>query len=192
MFQEAPVSLKKRFHNVGVRDKTWRPRQTMSEPNPRHALAYRKNGAAASHVRRVCLLVRERHMGNTGVRRPQVLYVGNEPLLSKATSELLKRSGYKVRTSNPVHAGTILRDEKFSAVILCATLSGAEADELVDLAFRNQPETSIVSVHLGLLGDAPNPRSTVVVDALKGPDELVNAVHTASQQLPGKLVSKAV
>lgn len=131
-------------------------------------------------------------MGNSGARRQQVLYVGNEPLLSKATAELLKRSGYKVRTTNPTHATAVLRDDKFSVIILCATLSRHETDEIVESASHTQPGTPVVSVHLGLLGDEPNPRSTVVVDALRGPDELVNAVHTASQQLPERLIGKAV
>jgi len=120
-------------------------------------------------------------MRNTGASRVQLLYVGNEALLSKATAELLKGAGYKVRTTKPVHADHTLRDDRFAAIILCATLSGDEADRVVETARSSQPETPIVSVHLGLLGDAPNPKSTVVVDALNGPDALVNAVHAVAR-----------
>lgn len=119
-------------------------------------------------------------MGQGSGTRLQVLYVGNEALLSKASAELLKGAGYRVRTTNPTHAGHTLRDEKFVAIILCATLGGDEADRIVETASASQPETPIVSVHLGLLGDSPNPKSTAVVDALNGPDALVNAVNAVA------------
>jgi len=119
-------------------------------------------------------------MRHAATTRVHLLYVGNEPLLSKASAEVLKRVGYKVRTTNPVHADHALRDDKFGVVILCATLSGEEADRIVESAMGAQPETPIISVHLGLLGDSPNPKSTVVVDALNGPDALVNAVDTVA------------
>ena len=119
-------------------------------------------------------------MGHSASTRVHLLYVGNEPMLSKASAELLKRAGYRVRTTNPVHADHTLRDERFGVVILCATLSGEEAEQIVETALGAQPATPIVSVHLGLLGDTPHPRSTVVVDALNGPDALVNAVDTVA------------
>jgi hypothetical protein len=120
-------------------------------------------------------------MGHAGTTRPQLLYVGNEALLSKATAELLKRAGYRVRTTSPVNADQILRNDRFGVVVLCATLSSDEADRVVETTLGAQPETPIVSVHLGLLGDSPNPRSTVVVDALNGPDALVNAVDAVTR-----------
>ena len=120
-------------------------------------------------------------MTNTGASRVPLLYVGNEALLSKATAEVLKRVGYKVRTTSPMHADHTLRDDKFGVIILCATLSGGEADRIVETALSSQPETPIISVHLGLLGDSPHPRSTIVVDALNGPDALVNAVDTVAR-----------
>ena len=120
-------------------------------------------------------------MGNTGPSRIQLLYVGNEALLSKATAELLKGAGCRVRTANPGHAGHPLKEERFGVIILCATLSSDEAGQVVETASVSQPDTPIVSIHLGLLGDAPNPRSTMVVDALNGPDALVNAVHAAAR-----------
>jgi len=129
-------------------------------------------------------------MGNLG-RKSQLLYVGNEVLLSKATAELLKRSGYKVRTTTPAHAVHVLREERFSAVVLCATLTSEETDEIVGLVTQTESEIPIVSVHLGLLGDAPNARSTVVVDALNGPDALVNAVQIVINQ-SAHFVGKAV
>ncbi len=120
-------------------------------------------------------------MGNIASSRVQLLYVGNEALLSKATAELLKGAGYKVRTTKPLHADHTLRDDKFAVIILCATLSSDEAAQVVETASESQPETPIVSVHLGLLGDAPNPKSTIVVDALNGPDALVNAVNAVTR-----------
>ena len=119
-------------------------------------------------------------MTSTGASRVQLLYVGNEVLLSKATAELLKGAGYKVRTTNPAHSAHTLKDDKFEGIILCATLSSEEADEVVETAWSSQPDTPIVSVHLGLLGDAPHPKSTIVVDALNGPDALVNAVNAVT------------
>ena len=112
-------------------------------------------------------------------------------MLSKATAEVLKRAGYKVRTTSPTHAHHTLRDDNFAAIILCATLTGDESNEIVETAMEVQPATPIVSVHLGLLGDAPNPSSAVVVDALHGPDALVNAVHSVTR-VPSNQIGKAV
>lgn len=129
-------------------------------------------------------------MGSYGTRRLQVLYIGNEALLSKATAEVLKRSGFKVRATSPFHAHHALRRDNFLALILCATLTADETQEIVHTASEAQPDTPIVSVHLGLLGDAPNSKSTVVVDALNGPDALVRAVESVAGG-PRHLVGKA-
>jgi DNA-binding NtrC family response regulator len=118
---------------------------------------------------------------NIANRKSQLLYVGNEPLLSKASAELLKNAGYKVRTTSPLHAITAVRDGSFGAVILCATLSSEEADEIVTSVTQEHPDVPIVSIHLGLLGDGPNPGSSVVVDALNGPEALIQAVDTVAR-----------
>jgi len=110
-------------------------------------------------------------------QKPLLLYVGNEPMLSKASAELLKRVGYRVRTTDPIHALQAVREGRFAAVILCATLSSEEADDVVKAAGDLKPPFPVVSVHLGLLGDGPNPASSVVVDALNGPEALVSAVE---------------
>jgi hypothetical protein len=74
---------------------------------------------------------------------------------------------------------------------LCATLSTLEAERIVQAISEFQPRTPIISVHLGLLGDAPNPNSAIVVDALNGPQAFITAVNqvTQSQSPP---ISKAV
>jgi hypothetical protein len=48
-----------------------------------------------------------------------------------------------------------------------------------------------VSIHLGLLGDAPNPSSSIVVDALNGPQALISAVEAVARVQPHS-ISKAV
>src|SRR4051812_39405858 len=110
-----------------------------------------------------------------------VLYVGTDPDLSKASAALLKKVGYRVRTTTPLNAASVMRDVKVSAVILCATLSRQEADDAVDYAANLQMGVPIVSVHLGLLGDGPHPGSSVVVDALQGPNALVQALESVTR-----------
>jgi len=109
-----------------------------------------------------------------------ILYVGNDAELSKASSALLKKVGFRVRTTNPLNVASVIRDVKVSAVILCATLSREDADEAVDYALSLQPGVPIVSVHLGLLGDGPHPASSVVVDALQGPAALLGALEAVT------------
>lgn len=128
---------------------------------------------------------------NTSTRKPQLLYIGNEPMLSKASAELLKRVGYKVRTTNPWHAMNAIREGSYVAVVLCATLSCQEAEAIVQAVTEIRPGTPIVSIHLGLLGDAPNPRSAIVVDALNGPQALISAVEAVTRVQP-RSISKAV
>ncbi len=111
--------------------------------------------------------------------KPQILYVGNEPLLSRASAELLKGVGYRVRTTTPVNAANVFREGTFAAVILCATLSGHEAEELAAIVEEEVLRPPIISIHLGLLGDAPYSGSSIVVDALNGPEALINAVSAA-------------
>jgi len=113
-----------------------------------------------------------------------VLFVGNEPMLSKASAELLKRAGYKVRTTNPVHAASAVRELTYAAVVLCATLESDEAEEIVRAVSTFRPGTPIVSIHLGLLGDGPNPGSSIVVDALNGPQALIQAVDAVAHPQP--------
>jgi len=113
--------------------------------------------------------------------RSQVLYIGNDPLLSKATSALLRGVGYRVRSTNPQRAAEAARDNRYTVVILCATLSNEETEAAVETLQRAQPEIPIVSIHVGLLGDGPHPASTVVVDALRGPQALISAVDSVVQ-----------
>jgi DNA-binding NtrC family response regulator len=115
-------------------------------------------------------------------RISQILYVGNEPALSKVIAALLKRVGFKVRMASLGNAMQAIQSERFAVIILCATLASDEAEGIVRMVEQRQPGTPIVSVHLGLLGDAPNPASSVVVDALKGPDALIAAVQSALRQ----------
>jgi DNA-binding NtrC family response regulator len=128
---------------------------------------------------------------NTSSQKSQLLFVGNEPMLSKATAELLKRVGYRVRTTSPVHAPKALREVRYAAVILCATLSSEESEKLVQLVSTSYFGIPIVSIHLGLLGDGPNAASSVVVDALNGPEALVGAV-AAVTRIPARSISNAV
>lgn len=107
-----------------------------------------------------------------------MLYIGNEPILSKASAELLKRAGYRVRITTPLHAQNAIRDGQFGAVILCATLSSDEADQVVQAVAEMPQKPPVVSIHLGLLGDIPNPESSAFVDALNGPAALIEVVDT--------------
>jgi DNA-binding NtrC family response regulator len=114
--------------------------------------------------------------------RSKVLFIGNDPLLSKATTALLRGVGYRVRSTNPLHAADAARDKRYTAVILCATLSKEETEQAVMALQEMQPGIPIVSIHVGLLGDAPHPASSVVVDASRGPRELISAVDSVSSQ----------
>lgn len=120
--------------------------------------------------------------------KPQLLYIGNEPDLSKATCAVLRRGGYRVRTTNPLHVCTILRECKFGAIILCATLSSEETEMIVDQVQTQQQDVAIVSLHLGSLGDVPNARSTAIIDVLGGPDVLLHSIESlsADQRRPSK------
>jgi hypothetical protein len=124
-------------------------------------------------------------------QKSQLLFVGNEPMLSKASAELLKRVGYKVRTTSPVHALHALRDIRYAAVILCATLSSDEAESIVQSLNNFHDGVPIVSIHLGLLGDGPSPNSSIVVDALNGPEALVGAVESVTRSQT-RTISRAV
>lgn len=111
-----------------------------------------------------------------------VLFVGNDPMLSKATAEVLKSAGFKVRTTNPRNIGHVIAAGGYIAVVLCATLESAEATQAIEAAERRQPGVPIVSVRLGLLGDGPPPEASVIVDALNGPEALVQAVRSVTTQ----------
>jgi DNA-binding NtrC family response regulator len=110
--------------------------------------------------------------------RARLLYIGNEPLLNKASSALLRTAGYKVRVTTPFHANEAARESHYSAVVLCATLSTEEMNNVVEAMERSQPGVPIVSIHVGLLGDGPHPSSSAVVDALNGPNALIVAVQS--------------
>jgi|SRR5690349_19664634 len=111
-----------------------------------------------------------------------VLYVGNDPLLSKSTCGLLRANGFGARTCLPANIRLMLRNVKFQAVVLCATIAAEEADQVVEVLSEEQPQTPIVSIHVGLLGDTPHPASTYVVDALAGPNALISAMKSAMSQ----------
>ncbi|HVZ18173.1 MAG TPA: hypothetical protein VG897_13705 [Terriglobales bacterium] len=110
--------------------------------------------------------------------KTQLLYIGNEPDLSKASSALLKQAGFKVRSTNPLHAADAVREHRYSAVIFCATLSFSEMEKIARLMEIHQPGVPIISVRVGMLGDGPCPTSAMVVDALCGPQALIGAVRT--------------
>lgn len=118
---------------------------------------------------------------NSVSSRTQVLHIGNDPLLSKATAALLRGAGYRVRSTSPRRVAEASRDSRYLAVILCATLSNEETDAAVSEIQKTQPGIPIVSIHVGLLGDAPHPASSVVVDALHGPNALVSAVDSVAR-----------
>lgn len=113
------------------------------------------------------------------VARRTVLYVGNDPLLSKSTCGLLRAMGYNARTCMPANIRLMVRNAEFQAVVLCATISSDEADQVVKNVFQERPQTPIISIHVGLLGDTPHPASTYIVDALAGPNALIAAMQSA-------------
>jgi hypothetical protein len=108
----------------------------------------------------------------------QLLYIGNDPELSKASVTVLRAAGHKVRATNPLHANEALHRIRYGAVILCATLSAEEVDFVVRLVKQAQPEPPIVSLQVGMLGELPHPASSLVVDALLGPHAFVGAIHS--------------
>jgi len=114
--------------------------------------------------------------------RPEILYIGNEPMLSKASSSLLRTAGYRVRTTCPAHMAEAVRGGQYSAVILCATLTTQESEAVVGKLEEANLRIPIVSLQVGSLGDAPHPSSTAIVDALRGPKALVGAVQSVTQQ----------
>ena len=110
-----------------------------------------------------------------------VLYIGNEPLLSKSSSALLRTAGYRVRATNPRHTNEAVREGHFGVVVLCPTLSNAETNAIIESLERDQPGVPIVSLHVGHLGDVPHPASSCVADVLQGPDALLRAVRSVTQ-----------
>jgi len=112
--------------------------------------------------------------------KSQLLYVGNEPSLSKASCILLKEAGFKVRSTNPSHASDAVRDKHYVAVIFCATLSGMEMDTIAELMESHQPGVPIISMQVGLLGEGAYRTSAAVVDALHGPQALIGAVRSVT------------
>jgi CheY-like chemotaxis protein len=113
--------------------------------------------------------------------KSQILYIGNEPTLSKASSALLRGAGYQVRTTSPSHAAEVVREGHFSVVVFCATLSLDEMESVVTLLGEGEQVVPIVSVQVGHLGDGPHPASSKVVDAMQGPEALVGAVQSLTR-----------
>lgn len=116
--------------------------------------------------------------------RAHLLYIGNDPLLSKSSAALLRAAGFKVRATNPSHAMEAVHEHKFAGVILCATLCGEECALVVEAVRQTQPEVPIISVQVGLLGDGPHPLSSIVVDALQGPAAFIGAVKSVTVARP--------
>lgn len=114
------------------------------------------------------------------LNRSHLLYIGNDPDLSKSTSSLLRAAGYRVRATNPAHAEEAVRDGRYCGVLLCATLSSDETNFVVDAVQQSQPEVPIISVQVGLLGDGPHPASSAVIDAIQGPQAFVGAVKSVA------------
>ncbi len=109
--------------------------------------------------------------------KSQLLFVGNEPLLSKATGELLRAAGYAVRECLPRSFALPVNNLHLDAVILCATITADEAEDIVLALNAHQLGVPIVSLHVGLLGDTPHRASAMVVDAVAGPTALINALR---------------
>lgn len=82
----------------------------------------------------------------------------------------------------PGNIRLMIRNADFQVVVLCATISSDEADQVVESVFQEHPDTPIISLHVGLLGDTPHPASTFVVDALAGPNALIAAMRSATSQ----------
>lgn len=120
------------------------------------------------------------HLVSAISAKSQLLYIGNDPELSKASSSLLRTAGYKVRSTNPLHVAEALQQVRFGAIILCATLSSGDVNVIVELVSRSQPEAPIVSLQVGLLGEIPHPASAIVVDALQGPNAFLGAVKSVT------------
>lgn len=114
------------------------------------------------------------------LRMHPVLYVGNEPNLSRVSAVLLKGAGYTVKSTVPRNISLAIRECRYSAVILCATLTEQEAATVVSRIREAQINIPIVSMHLGHLGDRPHPDSSIIVDALGGPEALIAAVNSVA------------
>jgi len=114
----------------------------------------------------------------TLTNRSNLLYIGNDPTLSKASSALLRSAGYKVRTTNPSHAAEAIREGRYSAVILCATLSAEEMNLVVHALQAGQADVPIICVQVGMLGEGPHPACSLVIDAMQGPNAFVGGVRS--------------
>jgi len=114
------------------------------------------------------------------LNRSYLLYIGNDALLSKSSATLLRDAGYKVKATNPAHVVEAMREHRYAGVILCATLSGEETNFIVEAVRQCQPEVPLISVQVGLLGEGPHPSSSVVIDALQGPQAFVGAVRSVT------------
>ncbi len=112
--------------------------------------------------------------------KSHLLYIGNDPLLSKSSAALLRGAGFKVRVTSPSHLLEAAHEHRYAGVILCATLSGEESAQIVETVRHSQPDMPIISVQVGLLGDGPHPLSSVVVDALQGPAAFIGAVKSVT------------
>lgn len=110
--------------------------------------------------------------------RPQLLYIGNDPLLSKSSGALLRAAGYKVRSTNPFYVNEALREHQYAAILLCPTLSNEETNAVVKTIKVTQADVPIISIHVGMLGDIPHPASALVIDALQGPHAFVGGVRS--------------
>jgi hypothetical protein len=96
----------------------------------------------------------------------------------------LRRAGYCVRIAKPDAAAHLLRDLRFSAVVLCVTLSREASDSIVHQLEAFCPGVPIIGVCLGHLGDAPHPACAVSADVLQGPEPLLRAVHGLAHHHP--------
>ena len=109
-----------------------------------------------------------------------VLFVSNDLMLCKASSSVLRTAGYRVRATTPVHVAEAMHQNRYAAAVLCATLTQQDSEQVVEKIQREQPEIPLLTLRVGLLGEAPHPASAFVVDMLRGAQALVVAVQSVT------------
>jgi hypothetical protein len=88
----------------------------------------------------------------------RILLVGEDPVLMATRAMLL--SDWKTTTADPRQALTTLDAESFDAMILCQTVSNADAEQLIAATRRKQPGAAILAIgptgktHLGVRTEA--------------------------------------
>ena len=93
-------------------------------------------------------------------RRQRILFVDDEPLLTRLGEEFLKRLGYEaVAATSPEKALEIFGEGSFDAVITDLTMPGMSGIELAQAMIERQPTIPIIlttAFHQKLEGKNPN------------------------------------